>query len=45
MGILSENRPEYALMEIACISDSITVIPVPVRSADGSSVSEVTSST
>jgi long-subunit acyl-CoA synthetase (AMP-forming) len=45
MGIFSENRPEYALIEIACISDSITVVAIPVRSAEETSVSVITTQT
>jgi len=39
MGIFSENRPEWFLTELACIGDSISIVPVPVRAADHTSVS------
>ena len=42
IGIYSENRPEYALLEIACLSDSIAVVPIPVRSAEETSISVIT---
>lgn len=42
MSMFSENRPEYVLMELACLGDSITVVPIPVRSADGTSVGVIT---
>ena len=42
IGMFSENRPEYVLMEIACISDSVTVVPIPARYADGTSVAVIT---
>jgi long-subunit acyl-CoA synthetase (AMP-forming) len=41
MSFFSENRPEYLLTQIACISDSITVAPIPIRSADFVSVSHI----
>lgn len=36
MGIYSENRPEYAIIELACMSDSITIIPISSRDVDTS---------
>ncbi len=34
MGFYSENRPEYVIAMLACISDSITVIPVSSKPTD-----------
>lgn len=42
MGFFSENRPEFILTEIACMSDSITIVPIPTKSAEYSSVSQIT---
>ena len=30
IGIFSENRPEFFITELACISDSVTVVPISV---------------
>lgn len=40
MGIFSENRPEYVLVELACFSDSIVTCPIPTRAADYASVQQ-----
>lgn len=34
MGFFSENRPEYAIGEIACISDSIVSALIPIRAME-----------
>ena len=41
MGLFSENRPEFVLTELACISDNITIVPIPTKSAEYSSVSQI----
>ena len=41
MGFFSENRPEFILTELACISDNITIVPVPTKSAEYLSVSQI----
>ena len=41
MAVFAENRPEYLLTQIACMSDSITVVPIPIRSADSVSVAHI----
>lgn len=41
MGLFSENRPEIAIVELACISQSITVSPIPTRAAEYSSVARI----
>ncbi len=28
IGIFSENRPEFFITELACISDSVTIVPI-----------------
>lgn len=28
MGVFSENRPEYTKLEISCLGDSITILPI-----------------
>jgi long-subunit acyl-CoA synthetase (AMP-forming) len=28
MGIFSENCPEFYITELACISDSVTIVPI-----------------
>ena len=28
IGIFSENRPEFFMTELACISDSVTIVPI-----------------
>jgi long-subunit acyl-CoA synthetase (AMP-forming) len=33
MGIFSENRLEWFISELACCSDSIAIVPVPVSFA------------
>lgn len=38
MGIFSENRPEWLLMQLACMKEGITVVPIPVRAADGGTI-------
>ena len=45
MGFFAENRSEWLLTEIACISDAIIIAPIPCRSADAFSVSEITRET
>ena len=45
MGFFAENRAEWLLTEIACISDAIIIAPIPSRSADASSVLEITRET
>lgn len=30
IGIFSENRPEFFITELACVSDSVTVVPISV---------------
>jgi long-subunit acyl-CoA synthetase (AMP-forming) len=40
MGIFSENRPEYVLVELACLSDSVVSVPIPTRAADYASVQQ-----
>lgn len=34
MGFYSENRAEYVIAMLACISDSITVIPINAKPTD-----------
>ncbi len=34
MGFYSENRAEYVIAMLACMSDSITVIPVNAKPTD-----------
>ena len=34
MGIYSENRYEYAITQLACISDSITIVPINAKHTD-----------
>ena len=41
MAFFSENRTEFVLTQIACMSDSITIVPIPTRSAEYSSVSQI----
>jgi|LauGreDrversion4_2_1035121.scaffolds.fasta_scaffold537096_1 long-subunit acyl-CoA synthetase (AMP-forming) len=41
MGLFSENRPEYVLIETACMSDSITIVPIPTRAAEYASVQQL----
>ena len=41
MGFFSENRPEFVLTELACFSDNITIVPIPTKSAEYSSVSQI----
>lgn len=41
MGIFSENRAEYVVAELACMSDSITVVPIPARKEDLSLVEQI----
>jgi len=28
IGMFSENRPEFFITELACISDSVTILPI-----------------
>ena len=28
IGMFSENRPEFFITELACISDSVTIVPI-----------------
>lgn len=34
MGFYSENRPEYVIAMLACMSNSITVVPVSSKPQD-----------
>jgi long-subunit acyl-CoA synthetase (AMP-forming) len=34
MGIYSENRAEYVIAELACMSNSITIVPVNPKASD-----------
>ncbi len=34
MGMYSENRAEYAIVQLACISDSITIVPINAKHTD-----------
>ncbi len=34
IGIYSENRSEYAIVELACMSDSITIVPINSKHTD-----------
>ena len=45
LGFFSENRQEYVLTELACISDSITVVPIPIRAASAESLSTILNQT
>jgi long-subunit acyl-CoA synthetase (AMP-forming) len=38
MGFFSENRAEWLLMQIACMSDSITSVPIPVKAAQSTNI-------
>ena len=31
MGVFSENRPEYTKLEITCLGDSFTILPIFTR--------------
>lgn len=41
MSVFSENRPEVVIIEIACLSQSITISPIPTRAAEYASVSRI----
>lgn len=34
MGIISENRAEYVITELACMAGSITIVPLPSKPSD-----------
>lgn len=34
IGIYSENRAEYVIVQLACISDSITIVPINAKHTD-----------
>ncbi len=40
VGIYSENRPEWVIAELACIRESLTIVPIFSR-ASPSSVSSI----
>ena len=41
MGIYSENRAEYVISQFACMSDSVTVVPINHHATDVVSAKEI----
>ena len=41
MGIFSENRAEYFEVQLACCSDSICVVPIPLDSLNNEKLAEL----
>lgn len=41
LGFFAENRPEYVISEIACLSDSIVTVLIPIKAVEQSPLEAV----